>query len=156
MVVDYSNGKIYAIKNPNTHDVYVGSTCQKYISMRFEAHRSDFKAWKRGAKKWCSSFPLFFCEGACVEILETFPCQNIYELRKRERHWIEKIKCVNKSVPSRKHDEYRKTEQCRVSRQKSEQKRRRNPKRLEYQRKYRIKYYQENKDKWKDENGKFK
>ena len=41
-------------------------------------------------------------------MIENYPCNDFYELRARERYWIEQEpNCVNKMVPTRTKKEYR-------------------------------------------------
>ena len=42
----YQNGKIYAIKSPNTEKIYIGSTTQKYLSSRLAQHNGHMKSGK--------------------------------------------------------------------------------------------------------------
>ena len=37
---DYSKGQIYCIRNSDTNDIYIGSTCQS-LSQRMAQHRLD-------------------------------------------------------------------------------------------------------------------
>eukprot|EP01038_Epipyxis_sp_PR26KG_P018839 gene18839-26674_t len=63
-----------------------GSTCEPKLARRLAKHRGHY-----------------------IEYLdENYPCNNIDELRARERYHVERIKCVNKNIPGRKREEYRK------------------------------------------------
>ena len=46
---DFSNGKIYCIRNNIDDDIYIGSTCQK-LSKRFSNHKSVMNGYKRDRK----------------------------------------------------------------------------------------------------------
>ena len=45
---NYALGKIYKLTHPDTDDVYIGSTCQKYLSTRLCGHKALYKRWKGG------------------------------------------------------------------------------------------------------------
>jgi hypothetical protein len=106
---DYKNGKIYAIKSYQTDEVYIGSTCEKYLSNRLKGHLYNYKEWKGGNRPYITSFliiekyPDYY-----IELIENCPCNNIDELRKRERYWIQsgEYKVVNKQIPGRTDKEY--------------------------------------------------
>ena len=103
---DYQLGKIYKIESYQTNDIYVGSTCEKYLSNRFGSHKSDFKRWKNGKPHYRTSYEIIQYDDAFITLVEAFPCNSKYELEARERHWIEQLDCVNKNVPTRKPKEY--------------------------------------------------
>jgi len=42
-----------------------------------------------------------------ILLVENYPCNNIDELRKQERFYIENNDCVNKNIPGRTKQEYR-------------------------------------------------
>ena len=47
----YSQGKVYKIEPIVEHeegDIYIGSTCCKYLSQRMKTHRGNYKDWKNG------------------------------------------------------------------------------------------------------------
>jgi hypothetical protein len=97
-MVNYQNGKIYAIKSNLGDKLYVGSTTKKYLSARLSEHRKDFKAWKNGGKG-ISSRELFIeygIENCYIELIELFPCNTKDELKMRENHYIRSLVCVNK------------------------------------------------------------
>jgi len=95
---NYELGKIYKIVNDNIPGkVYYGSTSQKYLSTRFSRHKHK--------NNKCTSRELFIVEGARIELVETFPCNSVYELKNRERYYIENYECVNKKVPNRTQSE---------------------------------------------------
>jgi len=105
-MVNYELGKIYKIVCDKTGLIYVGSTAQKYISLRLGGHRSAYRNYKRNGCKYTTSFRVLenYCER--IELIEMWPCSNNYELQKRERYWIERLNCVNKFIPTRTKEEY--------------------------------------------------
>lgn len=108
-MVNYQLGKIYKIIN-TTNDVYIGSTCEKYLCQRLAKHKSHFEEYKKGKMNYCTSFKLLQEDYDNCEIIlvENVPCDNKDELHQRERFYIETVECVNKCIPGRTINEYRK------------------------------------------------
>ena len=109
-MVNYSNGKIYKIESMYGDDIYIGSTTQTYLSQRMEFHRRDYLNYKNGSKKnKITSFILFDKYGVdnCfIILLENYPCKSKDELLSREAYYIKSLKCVNKMIPLRTHQQY--------------------------------------------------
>jgi hypothetical protein len=100
-MVNYQNGKIYAIKSNSGDKIYVGSTTKKYLSARMGDHRGSFKVWKKGNATRCMSYELFTqygVENCYIELIELFPCDTKDELTTRENHYIRSLVCVNKQL----------------------------------------------------------
>ena len=95
--MDYSNGKIYCIRNYITDDVYVGSSCQS-LCKRLSWHKSSTN------KKTKQNFPLYIKMRELdkinfyIELLETYPCTNKEELRAREGHYIREMGTLNEYI----------------------------------------------------------
>ena len=85
---DYSKGKIYIIRSPNTHAVYIGATVCP-LAKRMWSHMSP--ANNTSSKQVIE-------EGrAYIELLEDFPCERKEQLLKREGELIRATaNCVNK------------------------------------------------------------
>jgi len=83
--VDYSNGKIYIIKNTENDKVYVGSTSGT-LNKRLSKH-----VWSRNSK---TNMPLYAAmrdigkDCFYIELIEDYACENITQLRAREGYWI--------------------------------------------------------------------
>jgi hypothetical protein len=79
---DYQQGRIYKLVSPHTDQVYVDSTCEKYLTDRKSGHKTDFKRWKVGKRKKVKSFELFELGEDDVDIilLEYYPCNSKSEL----------------------------------------------------------------------------
>jgi len=98
---NYQNAKIYTIRSHKTDDIYIGSTIQM-LSNRMGAHRSKFKAFKKGKTNYTSSFKILEHGDAYIELLEMFPCNNFYELTRREGELIRVTEnCINKNIAGR-------------------------------------------------------
>ena len=101
----YSQGKIYKIEPIGDHDegdIYIGSSCCKYLSQRMREHRDGYKRWKKGKRNLVTSFNIFEkygLENCEILLLESVCCENINDLRAREAFHIRNLKCVNKQIP---------------------------------------------------------
>ena len=105
---NYQDSKIYKIVSFSTDDVYIGSTCEKYLSNRLGGHRKDYKRYLNGKQHYITSYKLLETDDYDIILIENFPCNNKQELHARERYWIENTpNCVNKIVPNRTDKEYR-------------------------------------------------
>ena len=96
----YHNGKIYAIKSPQTEKMYIGSTADKYICTRFHCHNYKYKKYLNNKFNFITSFEIIKLGDAYIETLELYPCNNKQELLKREGQLIiqHKSNCVNKKI----------------------------------------------------------
>ena len=101
MPVDYSNGKIYKIVDNTTGNIYIGSTCEKYLSKRLVGHRTSYKCYLEGKTNYMTSFEILKNNNYEIILIESHPCGSSDELHARERFYIENNNCVNKSMPGR-------------------------------------------------------
>lgn len=107
-MIDLSKGKIYRIyskTNPNL--VYYGSTCE-IVKERLSKHKRLYKSYLNGKFHYITSFIILALENYDIELVEEYPCENVFELRMRERYYIENYPCVNKNIPTRSRKEYNK------------------------------------------------
>jgi hypothetical protein len=103
---DYSDGKIYKLVSPSGL-TYIGSTTQT-LNARRTKHKGYYLARISGKEvKNVTSIQLFIEDPEDIEIIliEKFPCESKKELFKRERFYIESIKCVNKYMPFKEPEE---------------------------------------------------
>jgi len=100
MPIDYSKGKIYCIRSPNTDLIYIGSTCQK-LSQRMGEHRINIKKNRNTTSKI-----IFEYGEPYIELLENYPCNNKEELLKKEGEHIRTNNCCNKYIAGRTHKQY--------------------------------------------------
>ncbi len=108
-MVNYQSGKIYEITG-NGYSYY-GSTV-KVLSQRLSGHVYDYNLYMTWEDmKYVTSFKCFENNNTDYEItlVELFPCNNMDELKVRERYYIElnRDRCVNKQIPGRTRKEYR-------------------------------------------------
>jgi hypothetical protein len=105
-MVNYQNGKIYKIICNITGLIYIGSTAEIYLSNRLAKHRKDYRRFLNGKHNYITSFKILENNNYDIILLETYPCNNKYELKARERIYIESLNCVNKCIPNRTSKEY--------------------------------------------------
>lgn len=106
-MVNFANGKIYSIRSRSQPDlVYVGSTAQKTLAVRFGGHKRDFTRWKNGCKSYCTSCKILEIGDAYIELIEYYPCETRAELNRREGEVQREIECVNKYVAGRTQKEW--------------------------------------------------
>ena len=112
MSQDFGKGKIYKITNDYNDEVYVGSTCD-LLTKRFSNHKGDH------IKERCKNMPIYKLMNEIgfdrfrIELIEDYPCQDRYQLRQREGHFIREfgtlnVKIAGNIVDKREYDkEYR-------------------------------------------------
>jgi hypothetical protein len=106
MPVDYNNSKIYKIVCNVTGLVYIGSTCQSTLATRLSEHRRKYKLFLNQKYTFVTSFKVLENNNYDIILIEQYPCNSKQELHKKERFYIESIKCVNKYIPNRTIKEY--------------------------------------------------
>ena len=99
-------GYIYKIYDNTNGNVYYGSTIET-LSKRIAKHRYDHKKWiNNEVNKKCSSSIILINNDYSYYIVEEVEYENKWELRCRERYYIENNICVNKQIPNRNKQEY--------------------------------------------------
>ena len=95
---DYSKGKIYKILNNIDDEIYVGSTTET-LGQRMAKHRAarkskpQYKLYKHMNELGVDNF--------YIELIENYPCNDVYELRAREGYYIREIGTLNTKVAGR-------------------------------------------------------
>ena len=105
----YEKGKIYKIESLLGNKIYVGSTVNDYLSNRMAKHRNNYKNHKLGKFDKCYSFDIFDeygIENCVITLIENYKCNDVNELRQRERFYIQSLECVNKNIPTRTSKDY--------------------------------------------------
>jgi hypothetical protein len=105
----YEKAKVYKIWSTVGDKIYVGSTCNEYLSQRMVKHRSTYKRWKDDKTKMITSFKLFDEYGVnnCfIELLEAKECNSKDELKQVEGKHIRELVCVNKRIEGSTRKEY--------------------------------------------------
>ena len=97
MVVNYQNGKVYAIRSPYTDKVYVGSTTQT-LCKRMADHKVKYRRHMNGKYHYTSSYEIIALGDSYIELLELCPCGCKAELHKVEGKYIRELDCVNQRI----------------------------------------------------------
>ena len=156
--------KIWSVSNPEM--VYYGST-QQQVCSRMNDHKRGYDTWKNPNKnkKFTSSYLIFDMGEYEYATLESIEFEELFELRNRERFYIENNTCVNCRVPNRtKKERYeenieknREKNNARGKKYREENKDNFNARRKKYREENREKvvasekkYREENKEKLKD------
>ena len=95
MKVDYSQAKIYKVTNDFNSDVWIGTTCDTLVK-KFSVHKADAI---RNLRKDCILHNLIREHGFerfRIQLIEDFPCEDLYQLRQRQGHYVREMKAVNK------------------------------------------------------------
>ena len=100
---EYQKGKIYKLLNAVNDEVYVSSTCQKYLSKRMGKHKED--ASKHATPIYNLMNNLGY-DKFYIELLEYYPCDSKDELTAREGYWIRQIGTINRRTEGRTKKEY--------------------------------------------------
>ena len=104
---DFTNGKVYCIRNYIDKEIYVGSTCQP-LKKRTWHHKSDATRNTEQTKKLYIKMNLIGYEQFYIELLEERPCQNLMQLRKREGELMRELNAsLNSVLAGRTQEEYR-------------------------------------------------
>ena len=153
---DYSQGKIYCIRNSINDDIYIGSTCQG-LSQRMAQHRRDCA--KRQHMKLYTAMSELGIENFYIELLEDCNFENFYQLPRREGELIrEQNASLNHYVSGRTRKEY--LEDNKDIQRERDYKNREKKKNYYEEHKDEIvgksrKYYEANKDKMRQKNQKY-
>ena len=100
---DYSKGKIYKILNSIDDEIYVGSTIEA-LSRRMTRHRS--LANTNPYNKLYKHMIDIGIDKFYIELVENYPCNDVYELIAREGYYIRENGTLNKNVAGRTRKEY--------------------------------------------------
>tara|TARA_R110001592_G_scaffold201283_1_gene450354 strand:- start:15 stop:584 length:570 start_codon:yes stop_codon:yes gene_type:complete len=103
---DYKNGKIYKIVCYETDEIYVGSTVRDIEDRLYEHKKSS---------NVCCSKQIIDRNNYYIELLETYPCNNEFELKLKEGEYQKSMKCINKLIAGRTEAEYRQDNKEKIS-----------------------------------------
>ena len=96
-MLDYKNGKIYQIVCNDTGEVYIGSTVTS-LERRLSTHKAPTST--------CCSKQIIDRNNYYIELLETYPCNNEFELNRKEGEYQRAIECINHNIAGRTYKEY--------------------------------------------------
>jgi len=105
-MVNYQLGKIYKIVDNTNGNIYIGSTCEQYLSNRLGGHTKSYRAYLNGTHGKNTSFEIIKNGDYEIVLIESYPCDDKMQLHARERHYIETLECVNRYHPTRSKREY--------------------------------------------------
>ena len=147
-MVNYQEGKVYKIVDKTTGNIYIGSTAEKYLSQRLQRHIASYKRYIDPNKKqlYMTSFEIFKNNNFEILLLETYPCNNKYELEVKERYYIENNTCINKVIPTRTKKEHYEVNKKKIIEKNKEYYEVNKTEKKEYQKEY----YENNKEKMKE------
>ena len=94
---DYSNGKIYCIRNNVNDDIYRGSTTQA-LSKRMVKHRSNVESKEANHYKLYQKNEV---KNFYIELVKDFPCETLEQLRAEEGKSIRQMGTLNFMVAGR-------------------------------------------------------
>jgi len=134
---DYKNGKIYKIGCNITGETYIGSTT-KSLEERYNHHKKPSND--------CSSKQITERGNFYIELLETYPCNNEFELNRKEGEYQKSIKCINERIAGRTPKEYYEDNKEKIDAHKYQYRQ----ENLERRRNYSIQFYKDNKEKIKN------
>ena len=80
----YQQSKIYRVIDDTTGLCYIGSTTQG-LALRLAGHKSEFKRWKSGKARFCTSYKIIENNNYDIVLLEDYPCERKEQLHARER-----------------------------------------------------------------------
>jgi len=135
-MVNYQQGKIYKIVDKTNNNIYIGSTAEKYLSQRLQRHIVDYKNYLKKKQHYMTSFEIIKNGDFEILLLETYACNNKYELQQRERYYIENNTCINKNIPTRTKKEWTEKNKDKIRQKQKEWVEKNKNKRKEYHKEY--------------------
>lgn len=107
MPVDYSKGKVYALRSHQTEQVYIGSTCSP-LYKRLGGHKADYRKYLNQKQHYITSFEITKFEDCYIELVKECVCENKNQLSKEEGIIMrETDNCVNRCIAGRSIEMYR-------------------------------------------------
>jgi len=99
-------GYIYKIYDNTNGNIYYGST-KESVSRRMTKHRNNYKRYIiEGKGNYTKSFDIFRNMDYSYSVVEKVEFNDKYELKTKERFYIENNECINKEIPNRTMKEY--------------------------------------------------
>jgi predicted GIY-YIG superfamily endonuclease len=95
--LNYDNAIIYAIVDNTNNETYYGSSTNG-LNCRISQHKGQYKAFLNGKIHYCTSFQIIKSNNFTASIIEKVKCNSKLELLKREAHYIQNNKCVNRCL----------------------------------------------------------
>ena len=106
--MDYSNAKIYRIISNESGMQYIGATTQT-LSRALSKHKHNYNSYLKKTFSYVTVFDILEKDNYDIVLIEQVKdCENIEQLNKKKREYIETLECVNKMIPLRTTEEYNK------------------------------------------------
>jgi hypothetical protein len=149
---DYTNGKVYCIRNNLDDRVYIGSTCQT-LAQRMTQHRKNMKDIKKNNTKLYKAMLELGKEAFYIELIEECGCENQQQLRRREGEYIRSYQSgLNQIIAGRTKAELNKENRSIIRQREVEYERRTR----DMIRERKQKYYQDNKERISEREKKYR
>ena len=103
-MTNYTNAKLYLIRNHQTSEVFVGTTVQS-LAERKGGFIAEYKNYLKGRGKYKPVFSIVKYSDCYIELVDIISCNSKMELSKREGEYIRSIDCVNKNIIKEKEQE---------------------------------------------------
>ncbi len=108
-MVNYQLGKVYKIVDNTNGNIYIGSTCEPYLSRRLNGHVLNYRKYLNEKYPNVTSFEIIKNGNYDIVLIEEYKCDNKMQLHARERYYIENNECLNKVHPLRTGKEHYQT-----------------------------------------------
>ena len=102
---NYQNGKVYALRNTEDGDIYVGGTTMT-LHKRLIAHNTQCRRRVQVCMMLYDHMRYHGLEKFYMTLLEDVPCSDAKVLHEREGYWIREIGTLNKRVSGRSLADY--------------------------------------------------
>lgn len=93
-MIDYSKGKVYAIRCNKTNLQYIGSTVLD-LEERLKRHMTNYAQFLKGNYSYCWANKILEGGDFGIVLLEAYPCKSKKELTMREGHYQRTTECIN-------------------------------------------------------------
>ena len=111
---DFSKGKIYKITNDYNDDIYIGSTCDTLVK-RFSRHRLDAPREDTKNRPLYKLMNEIGFERFRIQLLEDYPCEDLYQLHQREGYYIRTMGTLNLLIAGRNDQQYRQENKAKIA-----------------------------------------
>lgn len=145
-MINYDDGKIYALRSHHTDNIYIGSTCSP-LHKRLYQHKNHYKNYLVGKFPYLSSFEITKYPDCFIQLMEKCPTNSKMELNKREGE----LQRANMNCITNKVVMYGGKDYAKYYYKKNKEKRTSQMKQWRNNNKdYHTKYYQDNKEYFND------
>jgi hypothetical protein len=97
-MVKYEWGKIYKVVNDANDSIYIGSTCQKYLSTRMTDHKGHVRHPERRKSSLYQDMRKLGVEHFKIILIRNFACNNKAELEAEEYRTMKEYKAQGQQL----------------------------------------------------------